>query len=99
MKVTDLSRAKKVLAAEEKKLAQNYGVSRIGVFGSFVFGNYRKDSDIDLLVEFKKPIGLFDFIELENYLTEKLGRKVDLVAKKGLKRYIRKNILDSVVYV
>lgn len=99
MKVTDLSQAKKILAAEEKRLAQNYGVSQIGVFGSFVFGDCRKDSDIDLLVEFKKPIGLFDFIELENYLTDKLGRKVDLVAKKGLKRYIRKNILDSVVYV
>lgn len=74
-------------------------MSKIGVFGSFVFGDYREDSDIDLLVEFKKPIGLFDFIGLENHLTDKLGRKVDLVAKNGLKRYIRKNILDSVVYV
>lgn len=98
MKVTNLSQAKNVLKNEAGNLTRDFGVSKIGVFGSFVFGDYREDSDIDLLVEFKKPIGLFDFIGLENYLTGKLGRKVDLVAKNGLKRYIRKNILNSVVY-
>lgn len=98
MKITNLSQVKRILENEEENLSKEYGVSKIGVFGSFVFGDYREDSDIDLLVEFKKPIGLFDFIGLENYLTGKLGRKVDLVAKKGLKRYIRKNILNSVVY-
>ncbi len=98
MKITNLSQVKKILENEEENLSKEYGVSKIGVFGSFVFGDYREDSDIDLLVEFKKPIGLFHFIGLENYLAGKLGRKVDLVAKKGLKKYIRKNILDSVVY-
>ena len=98
MKITNLYQVKRILENEEENLSKEYGVSKIGVFGSFVFGDYRDDSDIDLLVEFNKPIGLFDFIGLENYLTDKLGRKVDLVAKKGLKRYIRKNILNSVVY-
>jgi len=86
MKITNLSQVKKILENEEENLSREYGVSKIGVFGSFMFGDYREDSDIDLLVEFKKPIGLFDFIGLENYLTGKLGRKVDLVAKNGLKR-------------
>ena len=99
MKITNLSQVKSTLKGEEENLARQYGVSKIGIFGSFVFGDYKKDSDVDILAEFKKPIGLFDFLDLENYLTEQLGRKVDLVAKDGLKKYIRKNILDSVVYV
>lgn len=99
MKITTLPRIKQVLAGEKKRLADNYGVSNIGVFGSYVFGDDTKKSDVDILVDFTKPVGLLKFIELQQYLSDKLGKKVDLVAKDGLKQYVKKNILHSAVYV
>ncbi len=98
MKTNSLTEIKKILTDEKRNLDYKYGVSKIGVFGSFVFGDFRKNSDIDILVEFKKPVGLFKFIELENYLSEKLGKKVDLVSKDGLKKYIKRDILESTIY-
>lgn len=68
-------------------------------FGSVARGDSGDDSDIDMLVEFKSPVGFFDFIRLENYLTKSLGRKVDLVTKKALKPLIRDDILNDVIYV
>lgn len=98
MKPATVSDIKKIITREKPKLSREYGVSRIGVFGSFALGDYNDTSDIDILVDFKKTIGLFKFIELEDYLSEKLGRKVDLVSKNGLKKYIKGNILNSVIY-
>jgi predicted nucleotidyltransferase len=74
-------------------------VKTIGVFGSYVRGEQKATSDVDVLVEFEQPIGLFEFMALENYLTELLGVKVDLVSKKALKPYIGKHILAEVIMV
>ena len=59
-------------------LYKEYAVKEIGLFGSFADGGFTPDSDIDLLVEFEKPIG-WKFFTLEIYLEKKLGRKIDLV--------------------
>lgn len=80
-------------------MSDEYGVSEMGVFGSVVSGNLTNKSDIDILVDFKKPIGLLKFVQLENYLSNKLGRRVDLVSKGGIKPYIKKGIINSTVYV
>ena len=80
-------------------LKKNYGVKRIGVFGSFVNGKPNKKSDIDILVEFKQPVSFFEFLDLEDYLSKALKRKVDLVTKKALKKAIKKEVLKEVVYV
>jgi predicted nucleotidyltransferase len=80
-------------------LRVQYGVGRIGLFGSFVRGEQHSGSDIDLLVEFARPVGLFKFIELENQLSELLGGKVDLVTRNALKPQIGKRILGEVKYV
>ena len=68
----------------------------MGLFGSVARGEQEKQSDIDILVEFSAPIGFFDFIRLENFLSELLGGKVDLVSKKAVKpileRYIKAGI-------
>ncbi len=80
-------------------LRVQYGVDRIGLFGSFVRGEQHPGSDIDLLVEFARPVGLFKFMELENQLSELLGGKVDLVTRNALKPKIGKSILDEVKYV
>lgn len=90
----------KKIAAVFIKLAPKYGVQRACVFGSFVKGGFRKNSDIDLLVEFQNPIGFVAFIKLEDELARVLKRKVDLVTKDALSPYFREEVLrqSKVVY-
>lgn len=71
----------------------------LGVFGSYVRREQNPESDIDILVTFKKTPGLLKFIELENHLSDLLGVKVDLVMKNVLKPAIGKHILNEVVYL
>lgn len=80
-------------------LRERYRVERLGLFGSVLRGEDDKKSDIDIVVEFSKPVGFFDFIRLENFLSDLLGRKVDLVTKKALKEPIKKDVLKETSYV
>jgi predicted nucleotidyltransferase len=88
-----------IITSHKADLADKYGVSKIGVFGSVVRGEARDDSDVDVLVEFNRPIGFIKFMDLEFYLEELFGSKVDLVTKKALKPNIGKRILQEVMYV
>ena len=94
-----LDEIKKILKKHEKELKEKYGVKEIGIFGSIVRSEAKEDSDVDILIEFEKPIGFFKFLELEEYLGNLIGRKVDLVSKKALKPHIGKYILEEVVTV
>ncbi len=78
-------------------LNKEFAVKEIGLFGSFSDGSYTSESDIDLLVEFEKPIG-WKFFSLEIYLEKKFGRKVDLVTKSALKDQIKEPILKDINY-
>lgn len=80
-------------------LRETYKVKKIGVFGSYVRGEQEKDSDLDILVEFEGRIGLFKFMDLEEYLEDLFKTKVDLVSKKALKPRIGQNILSEVVMI
>jgi len=80
-------------------LKQKYRVKAIGVFGSYVRDKTGKDSDLDILVEFERSIGLLKFVNLENYLCDILGVKVDLVMRDALKPRIGKHILKEVIYI
>ncbi len=80
-------------------LEEKYKVKKLGVFGSYVRGEQKKSSDLDILVEFAEPVGLFEFMELEEFLEKKMGIKIDLVSKKALKPRIGKHILEEVQYV
>ena len=90
---------KAILKKHEKELREKYGVKKIGIFGSYSRGEASEGSDLDILVEFEKPIGLFKFLELEEYLSDLVGVKVDLVSKKALKPHIGKRILEEVVMI
>jgi len=94
-----LEEIKSILAEHREELRQKYKVKRIGVFGSFVRGEQRKRSDIDLLVEFEETPSLFEFMDLEEYLSKILGLKVDLVTRDALKPRIGEQILREVVYL
>lgn len=68
-------------------------VRSVALFGSYLYGTQSVDSDIDLLVEFSKPIGYFGLIELEHYLERELGKPVDLVTRDALSKYFRDAVL------
>ncbi len=82
-------------------LREKYAVSELGVFGSFVRGEQREGSDVDLLVSFSKTPDLFDFVELKFLLSDLLGREVDLVMRGALSRrpLIAPMILNEVLAV
>lgn len=75
------------------------GVTRSAVFGSYVRGEHRNDSDIDMLVEPPKGMSLFDFIDLQLRLEETLKRKVDLGEYSTIKPRLRETILQSAVQI
>lgn len=80
-------------------LNKRFNVKEIGIFGSFVRGEQKETSDLDILVEFERSVSLFEIVRLERFLSELLGERVDLVMKNSLKPRIGKHILREVVYV
>ena len=89
-----------ILKKNERELSKKYGIQKIGIFGSYLRGEAGQESDFDILVEFGQgvDIGLLKFVEIENYLSDLLGIKVDMVEKSALKPRIGKHILKEVVY-
>ena len=81
------------------ELSDRYGVSYLGLFGSFVRGEQKRVSDLDVLVEFCRTPSLFEFIRLERTLKDILGIKVDLVMKSALKPALGRYILDQILPV
>ena len=91
-----------ILRKELPHFVSEYGVKRIGLFGSYAKGAPTKGSDIDILVEFERPIGL-KFIEFAGYLERLLGRSVDILTPVGIESIrverVARDIKESIVYV
>ena len=94
-----LEEIKEILKKHKEEVSRKYKVSEIGIFGSFVRGDQKKRSDIDVLVDFYEIPDLFKFIELEDYLRKLLPEKVDLVDKIGIRQELKDRILKEVVYL
>ncbi|MGV8127650.1 MAG: nucleotidyltransferase family protein [Methanothrix sp.] len=94
-----LAEIQEILRQKKPILRERFKVKEIGIFGSFVRGEEKDTSDLDILVELERPVGLIKFVGLRNYLSDELGEKVDLVTKSALKPRIKKNILSEVVYI
>jgi predicted nucleotidyltransferase len=94
-----IEKLKAALASHKEELKKTYKVKEIGIFGSYARNEQKKTSDVDVLVTFSETIDLFAFVELENYLSDLLGVKVDLVMKEGLKPRLKERILNEAVYV
>ncbi len=90
-----IEKIKGVLRTKSYFLKKKFGVKNIRIFGSYARGEQKESSDLDILVEFEKPIDLFEFVELENYLSDLLGIKVDLTVKGALKSRIRDKVLKE----
>jgi len=94
-----LKEIKEKLKNMQPELHKKYGVSKIGVFGSFSRGEEVKDSDIDILIEFDKDVDIFEYIDLRDFLSKNLSRKVDLVTKDAIKPLIKDDIMKEVIYI
>ncbi len=88
-----------ILASSKNELKKRYKVMEMGIFGSYVRGEQKKSSDVDVLVKFNPNATLFDFVGLGNYLEEKLKIKVDVVSEGGIRPELRNIILKEVVRV
>ena len=92
----------KVLQENHPYLAAEFGVSKIGLFGSYAKGQAADASDIDLIVEFESPIG-FRFVDFVDYLENLLGRKVDVLTPAGVQNIrierVARSISQSIIYV
>lgn len=94
-----LAAIKKIIRNQKDTLRERYNVQRIGVFGSYVRGDTHSRSDIDVLVEFSEPISLLKLVSLQNYLTDTIGIRVDVVPKEDLRKELKDGILKEAVYV
>jgi len=91
-----------LIEEHKEEIRKKFRVKEIGVFGSYVRGEMKETSDVDVLVEFEEnaKVSLIDFLKLENYLSEILGVvRVDLVEKGALKPNIGKRVLKETVFV
>ena len=94
-----LEEIKKGLREQKPVLVTKYKVKEIGIFGSYVRGEQQPQSDLDVLVDFEEYPSLLEFVGIEDELSERLGIRVDLVMKSGLKPRIGQRILREVVYL
>jgi predicted nucleotidyltransferase len=96
--VTTLTDIKDTLKKHKERLSEKYGLSFMAVFGSYGRNQQREDSDVDILVDFKRPVGI-EFIDLANELENILKQKVDLVSRNGVKAQYLKDIEQELSHV
>jgi predicted nucleotidyltransferase len=96
--MTSLTEIKNTLKSNKQRLTEKYGLSFMAIFGSYGRGQQTETSDIDILVDFQKPIGI-EFIDLAIELEKLLKTKVDLVSKNGIRPQYLKQIESDLSYV
>jgi hypothetical protein len=96
--VDQLDNIKTDLSAMKAELASRFGVSSLGLFGSITREDFTEKSDIDILIEFSRPIGM-DFFTLADFLESRLQRKVDLITRDGIKPRYFEAIKEDLIYV
>jgi hypothetical protein len=89
-----------ILQEHKNYLVEKFGVMEIAIFGSYARGEQSKDSDVDLIVDFKEGWKTFDnYMDLKFYLEELFGKKVDLVIKSAINPRIKPFIIEEAIYV
>ena len=89
----------KIIKEHQRELTDVYGVKSLALFGSVARDEAGPSSDIDMLVEFYRPVGLFGLFSLQDRLEELFGRKVDLGTPDSLKPRLRSSVMSELVYV
>ncbi|OGL40020.1 MAG: hypothetical protein A2042_00255 [Candidatus Schekmanbacteria bacterium GWA2_38_11] len=94
-----LDEIKKILAEHKEELKEKYKVKEVSIFGSYVKSEQKESSDVDILVEFEKPVSLLQIVSLENYISDFLGIKADIIPKKNIRKELKDVILSEAVPV
>ena len=94
-----IEEVKEILKMHKSELRQKFAVKKIGIFGSYVRGEQRGRSDVDVLVEFNELPDVFLMIDLEDYIKNLLKTKVDLVRKNAIRPELKDIISTEVVYI
>ncbi|MBI5233879.1 MAG: nucleotidyltransferase family protein [Deltaproteobacteria bacterium] len=87
------------LSKHKEEMVERFKVKKIGIFGSLARGEHGKRSDVDMLVEYRDLPNLLELVRLERYLEGILGKKVDLVEKRGLRKEIKRYMRDEIIYI
>ena len=96
--MSELLQIKDLLTQLKPEIISKYNVTSIGLFGSIVRDDFNEESDIDIIVDFSKPIGI-EFIDLADFLELKINKKIDLVSKNGVKGKYFESFKSEIIYV
>lgn len=94
----EIEEIKDIINRHRQELEERFKVKSIAIFGSYARGDQTPESDIDIMVEFRSPVG-FLFIHLADYLEQILETKVDLLTREAVKPNRRRYIMEELVYV
>ena len=84
--------ALEIKKGEIRTLCEKHHIGFLGLFGSHARGDANTESDIDLLVEYKKPVSMFEHVRIQREFSQRLGKQVDLVTKKSVHPYIQEYV-------
>lgn len=96
-KIYTIEEIREILKSDKDFMESRYSVDKFLLFGSYAKDKQTAESDIDLLVSFKKPIDMFDFIDLQDYLANLFNKKIDLGTENGLKSFVKDAILKEAI--
>ncbi len=96
--MTDLKTIHNLLTQLKPELIEKFHISSLGLFGSIVRDDFSDNSDIDIIVDFSKPIGI-EFVDLADFIENKLNNRIDLVSRKGVKPNYFNEIESEIIYV
>ena len=100
MEITSIDEIVTYLKDKKGFLYDRYGVTRMGIFGSFAHARQTITSDIDMVVEFEKSKkNIHSFLKLKRFLEKELSRKVDLGFEHSLKPIVKENMKEKIIYV
>lgn len=96
-KIYTIDEIKKILQEKKSYIEEKYSVDRFLLFGSYAKNQQTSNSDIDLLVSFSRPVDMFEFLDLEEYLTMLFNKRIDLGTLNSLKKFIKDKILKEAI--
>jgi predicted nucleotidyltransferase len=97
--VRPVEEIKRHIASLKDLIHKDFGVSNIEIFGSYVRGEQREDSDVDVLVEFDREVSLLDVVGLEQFLSDSLGIKTDVVLRRSVRPELKDIVFSEAVAI
>jgi hypothetical protein len=95
----NLEEIKASLGQVKSLIKEKYQISELGIWGDYVKGEVKENSQVNILIDYTEPPSLLDLVDMEYYLSDLLKVKADIISKNGLKGKRRERILSEVIYV